>query len=266
MKYSTLVIFSLFLSILSVVSCSNPNLINQYNRKYIPPYRPAYNEDNNSELIHPPKSKVKFDKEIASSYEIDGHRYYTFKNCLGFEEAGTASWYGGTFHGRTTANGETYNMYGMTAAHRSLPFECYVLVTNLNNGRQVVVKINDRGPFYNNRVIDLSYTAALKLDLVNPGTGPVEVRAITLETVDKKKPASKNFYIQVGSFQNRSAATELQKKVQTTIQFPVEINSALQQQALLHQVRIGPISDEKIFHNLIQELPSMGFSDYVIIQ
>ncbi len=113
-----------------------------------------------------------------NSYVVFGKRYYVLPTSAGFNEKGIASWYGGKFHGRRTSSGETYDMYAMTAAHKRLPLPTYVQVTNLKNGRQVVVRVNDRGPFHQNRIIDLSYSAAAKLGIIRKGTGLVEVQAI----------------------------------------------------------------------------------------
>ncbi len=112
------------------------------------------------------------------SYVVDGKRYYTLRTAQGFAERGIASWYGNPFHGQRTSSGETYDMYRMTAAHKQLPLPTYVQVRNLDNGRTATVKINDRGPFKDNRVIDLSYAAALKLGVVAKGTAFVEIRAL----------------------------------------------------------------------------------------
>jgi len=112
------------------------------------------------------------------SYEVFGKTYYTIPSSQGFVQRGIASWYGKKFHGRRTSSGEPYDMFGMTAAHTQLPLPTYVQVTNLKNGKQVVLRVNDRGPFHGNRIIDLSYTAATKLDIIREGTGLVEVRAL----------------------------------------------------------------------------------------
>ena len=112
------------------------------------------------------------------SYVVFGKTYYTLPSSQGFVQRGIASWYGKKFHGRLTSSREPYDMYAMTAAHPQLPLPTYVQVTNLKNGKQVVLRVNDRGPFHDNRVIDLSYTAAMKLDIVKQGTGLVEVRAL----------------------------------------------------------------------------------------
>ncbi len=121
----------------------------------------------------------------APSYVVFGKRYYTKPNSRGYVERGLASWYGAPFHGRKTSSGEIYDMHGMSAAHKTLPLPTYARVTNLENGRSVVVRINDRGPFHGPRLIDLSHTAAVKLGVVKTGTAMVEVRAI-----DAARPAS----------------------------------------------------------------------------
>jgi rare lipoprotein A len=112
------------------------------------------------------------------SYVVFGKRYHTLSSSEGYEAEGVASWYGPKFDRRPTSSGETYDMYAMTAAHKTLPLPTYVRVTNLDNGRTAVVKVNDRGPFYGHRLIDLSYAAARKLGIVATGTAPVDVRAI----------------------------------------------------------------------------------------
>jgi rare lipoprotein A len=111
-------------------------------------------------------------------YDVLGKRYFVLSSNVGYVERGVASWYGPGFHKVRTSTGEIYDMYGMTAAHKTLPLPAYVRVTNLQNGRSVVVRVNDRGPFVGNRIIDLSYTAASKLDMLRNGTAMVEVRSL----------------------------------------------------------------------------------------
>jgi rare lipoprotein A len=111
-------------------------------------------------------------------YDVFGKRYFVLSSSADYVERGVASWYGPGFHEVRTSTGEPYDMYGMSAAHKTLPLPCYVRVTNLQNGRSIVVRVNDRGPFVGNRVIDLSYTAAAKLDMLRNGTAMVEVRTV----------------------------------------------------------------------------------------
>jgi rare lipoprotein A len=113
-------------------------------------------------------------------YDVFGKRYFVLSSSVGYLERGVASWYGPGFHKVRTSIGEPYDMYGMTAAHKTLPLPAYVRVTNLQNGRSVVVRVNDRGPFVGNRIIDLSYTAAAKLDMLRNGTAMVEVRSLDI--------------------------------------------------------------------------------------
>ena len=119
-------------------------------------------------------------------YDVMGKRYFVLSSSVGYVERGVASWYGPGFHKVRTSTGEPYDMYGMTAAHKTLPLPAYVRVTNLQNGRSIVVRVNDRGPFVGNRIIDLSYTAAAKLDMLRNGTAMVEVRS--LEPVSTSTP------------------------------------------------------------------------------
>lgn len=119
------------------------------------------------------------------SYVVNGKRYYVKASSRGYAERGRASWYGKKFHGHRTSSGETYDMYAMTAAHKTLPLPTYVEVTNLDNNRKIIVKVNDRGPFHPGRIIDLSYAAAKKLGMTGHGTAPVEVRAL-----DPRQPAA----------------------------------------------------------------------------
>jgi rare lipoprotein A len=157
----------------------------------------------------------------GDSYSIAGKRYYPIRSSTGFVQRGLASWYGGKFHGRLTSNGERYNMYGRTAAHKTLPFDTYVRVTNLNNGRKTLVRINDRGPFVHGRIIDLTYTAAHQLDMLEDGVVPVKIEALGYARRKRKagkwvqvyeRPATYtegDFTIQVGAFAVRENALRL---------------------------------------------------------
>jgi len=125
-----------------------------------------------------PQPEPKSNNGNPDSYEVYGDRYFILKDVRGYKERGYASWYGKKFNGKRTSSGEPYDMFKMTAAHKTLPIPCYARVTNLDNGRSVVVRINDRGPFHEGRIIDLSYTAAVKLGSLDRGSIPVEVEAI----------------------------------------------------------------------------------------
>ncbi|NHO64360.1 septal ring lytic transglycosylase RlpA family protein [Aestuariicella hydrocarbonica] len=125
-----------------------------------------------------PRHEVRTKAGNKSPYTVLGKSYRVLPDSRGFVQEGEASWYGNKFHGRRTSNGEVYSMYGMTAAHKTLPIPSYVRVTNLENGRQVVVRVNDRGPFHGGRIIDLTYAAASKLGYLNKGTARVRVETV----------------------------------------------------------------------------------------
>ena len=152
-------------------------------------------------------------------YVVGGRTYYPLASSRGFVQTGYASWYGKDFHGNKTANGERYNMYSMTAAHTTLPMNTVVKVKNLENGRSVVVRINDRGPFVKNRIIDLSYNAAVKLGMIKKGTARVRIEAIGEAYQDSsgkeryRHLAEGRFYVQVGSFGSPENAWRLRRKL-----------------------------------------------------
>lgn len=143
-------------------------------------------------------------------YTIAGKTYYPLKSAHGFVEEGMASWYGPGFHGKATANGETYNQYAMTAAHKVLPLGTKVRVTRLDNGRSILVRINDRGPFVDNRVIDLSRAAATRLEMMGTGTTKVRVQSVgEIAQVTSSGDIRGEFYIQAGAFGQKENARKL---------------------------------------------------------
>lgn len=193
-----------------------------------------------------------------SPYEVLGKRYTVLESSAGYRERGTASWYGRKFHGRRTSSGEPYDMHLATAAHRSLPLPTYAEVTNLDNGRKVVVKINDRGPFHDDRLIDLSYGAAIKLGMVGSGTARVEVRAISFDEPQAPPPAVKvadGTFLQVGAFGSRDAAEELAGRMMAERLQPVSI----QQGSGLWKVWIGPYLQESDVELAANRLVELGF-------
>jgi len=199
-------------------------------------------------------------------YEVYGTRYTVLADSSGFVERGVASWYGRDFHGARTATGELYDMYGMTAAHRVLPLPCYVRVTNLSNGRTVVVRVNDRGPFKSNRIIDLSYTAALKLDMLRTGTTLVEVRALDPEGAPPPAPlpappAHLALYAQAGAFASEANANRLRERiVQSGIAGAFVRRDDLKGQ-VLYRVRIGPIASVEEYDALSARLRELGIGE-----
>jgi rare lipoprotein A len=176
----------------------------------------------------------------------------------GYTEEGNASWYGAPFHGRHASNGEIYNMYKLTAAHRTLPFETMVRVTNLNNGKSTVVRIIDRGPFVANRVIDLSLAAAREVDAV--GAGVVPVRVEVLGGVD---PTSGFFTVQIGAFRERNNAERLRDHLSASYS-PIYIQQYDSPDGVFYRVRVGRISGEDAAHQFGEQLRDReGFTPLV---
>ena len=266
-------LFFVLLTSLFLASCSSVS-VQPVDRDYTPKEKVDVSRIPNAVPKKEPKSKY----GNPESYVVFGKRYYVMDSSNGFVEKGIASWYGPKFHGRRTSSGETYDMYAMTAAHKNLPLPTYVKVTNLNNGRNIIVKVNDRGPFHENRVIDLSYTAALKLDIVNKGTGLVEVRAINpgtpyTETAESSAPvkivrSSQNdggFFIQVGSFSELANAETLRKKLGPLGEHLVKISQVIVTGKTLYRVRIGPLNDIDFADSIVSKLSGYGVYDHHIV-
>ena len=206
------------------------------------------------------------------SYEVFGKRYYPLKSSNGFKQRGIASWYGNKFHGRKTSSGEKYDMYAMTAAHKTLPLPTYVEVTNLENGRQIIVRVNDRGPFRHNRIIDLSYVAAKKLGITRKGTGLVEVRAInpsepyrasTLSASAASFARSKasfqpGLFIQAGAFTNKENALRLKSRLANNLKQPVRISETFTQGDTFYRVQVGPLIEVQIADQVSLQLENLG--------
>ncbi len=206
------------------------------------------------------------------SYEVFGRTYRTLASSADYSETGIASWYGTKFHGRATSSGERYDMYAMTAAHKSLPIPTYVRVENLDNGRSTVVRVNDRGPFHKGRIIDLSYAAATRLGIDKKGTGQVRVTALTpyqtlrgRSTPTRKasaKPAppaipSGNLYLQVGAFGSRDNAERVLTNVNGAM--PGRVAVLLDPDGpALYRVRVGPLADNEA-QQIKLKLASMGY-------
>lgn len=207
-----------------------------------------------------------------SPYTILGKTYRVITSPENYSEDGVSSWYGTKFHGRNTSNGEIYDMYALTAAHKTLPIPSYVKVTNLGNSKSVVVRINDRGPFHGNRIIDLSYAAAKKLEFANKGTASVRVEyIIPAKGQSVQRPSAsaghkipKNAYLQLGAFQEINAAETLKRKVSTLTNYPVNLYREVDSNGLI-KVRTGPIKDNFDLVQLKQELITLGLANPYVV-
>ncbi|MEZ5564616.1 MAG: septal ring lytic transglycosylase RlpA family protein [Gammaproteobacteria bacterium] len=223
-------------------------------------------------------------------YEVFGKRYFVMPNSEGYREKGIASWYGEPFHGRRTSSGAVYDMYGLTAAHKTLPLPSMVRVTNLESGRSVVVTVNDRGPFVNDRIIDLSYAAAKELGMVDAGTCKVEVEVIAglssaapvvLESINKNSqiasvaPASSSaesivvptpvpverLFMQVGAFGDQTNASRLKAQLESNGVSNVVIRYDDGSNPAMYRVRIGPIEDSNEYDALASRVASLRIAN-----
>jgi rare lipoprotein A len=197
-----------------------------------------------------------------SPYKINGVTYEVMQNTSAYRERGIASWYGTKFHGHETSNGEIYDLYRATAAHKTLPIPSYVRVTHIANGRSVVARVNDRGPFHPDRVIDLSYAAAVKLGYMAQGTAEVEIELIKVEGVEDRRgsPGGDYRYLQVGAFGHQPSAQRLHAELAAFLTFPVNINTVNSDQGSLYRVRVGPIADHEALAQVQRQLEQMGYN------
>ena len=202
------------------------------------------------------------------SYEVLGKRYYVLDSATDFRERGIASWYGNKFHGNKTSNGEIYDMYTMTAAHKRLPLPSYVRVTNLNNNRSVVVRVNDRGPFHQGRIIDLSYVAAHKLGIDKVGTAPVEIVALKGGKVTASLNNSQHgelIAVQVGAFSLRASAQRVKGELLRLATVPVSISEVSSGGKNLFRVRLGPFDNLSTARDWIHKLDQMSFGQASLV-
>ena len=231
----------------------------------VPPAAPKVPPDIASVPDAVPRYELRSRRGNPPFYEVQGKRYFVLATADGYVERGVASWYGPTFHGVNTSMGEPYNMYAMTAAHKTLPLPAYARVTNLKNGRSVVVRINDRGPFVANRIIDLSYTAAAKLDMLREGTTLVEVRALTPAAPDTLTRTAEvpppDLYIQAGAFADEANAARLLSQLRAAGLPGAAVVPPLATPSHLYRVRVGPITGVAQFDELSARLNALGISN-----
>lgn len=206
-------------------------------------------------------------------YRVLGKDYKVLTSAQGFEQVGIASWYGKKFHGHLTSNGEIYDMYAMSAAHKNLPLPTYLKVTNLDNNKSVIVRVNDRGPFHQSRIIDLSYSAAYKLDMLSTGTAKVKITAMTdfstkktpqhvASTSQDKVSAKTKYhasieptYIQVFATSKKVLAKQTAEKLTRQYQQPVRYP----EQQGIYRIQLGPIDNLTVLNKLLDELKANGF-------
>ena len=183
---------------------------------------------------------------------------------VGYEETGKASWYGDPYHGRRTTSGEVYDMYQLTAAHRTLPLGTWVMVTNLDNGRSVEVRVNDRGPFQEGRILDLSYAAARLLDVVGPGVIPVRLRVTRIpRSADGTLISSTPYTVQVGSFLDRTNALTLKAELERTFD-GVVVSAKVIDGETYYRVRVGVFADREQAKGTAARLAARGYHVLIV--
>lgn len=196
-----------------------------------------------------------------SPYVVDGVTYEVLDDYRNYREQGTASWYGAKFSGHETSNGELYDVYLPSAAHKSLPIPSYARVTNLENGKSIIVRVNDRGPFHSDRLIDLSYAAAVKLGYMEKGTARVEVAVINVVGVEDRRDDTYGIYryLQLGAFGKEATARTLMQELQALLSAPVFISQVDSGGTLLYRVRVGPVDNTNQLLVLQQQLQHSGY-------
>lgn len=234
------------------------------------------------------------------SYSINGKQYFTLDSNVGFTQSGIASWYGTKFHGKLTASGEPYDMYKMTAAHKSLAIPSYVKVDNIENGKSVVVRVNDRGPFVSGRIIDLSYAAAMKLGVDQTGTAKVSIHVLqpanvqpptdaTNERINSQplsaqvivppkrlspqvevnridgelettRAQASEYFLQVGSFSNEINAQNLVSKLEIQISAAIQIVPSQTPLGKMYRVRVGPFAQRGEVNKVQDRLIESGLA------
>jgi rare lipoprotein A len=210
------------------------------------------------------------------SYEVFGKTYHVKDSAAGFQQKGIASWYGNKFHGERTSSGEAYNMYAMTAAHKTLPIPVFVEVTNLDNGRKAVVKVNDRGPFHEGRIIDLSYAAATKLGVAQTGTANVSIRVVTTEKEEKRQRSAAivespesygdKLYVQVAAFTTEENALSHLGKLQGEGFRDVRLHIESKKGKALYRIRIGPLPSEDVAKQVLAQLKQNNHKNTKIVR
>jgi len=193
-----------------------------------------------------------------SPYTVLGKTYTVLPTAEGYHEKGIASWYGQKFHGRKTSSGEVYDMYVATAAHKSLPLPVYAEVINLDNGKKVIVKINDRGPFHSDRIIDLSYGAAVLLGVVHTGTARVEVRTITFAKGKAHSGGATEVLYQVGAYSSKHAGKAVVAQLEEAGLKKVSVEKIRSGGKKVWRVRVGPITDTEKAWRYEQKIIELG--------
>ncbi len=269
---------------LSLAACAGPGLVGKPQAGSAPT-APAnsgrYELENDVPLLEPfdlsqvkpvvPQYEPRTIAGNMSPYTVNGRTYRVLESEVGYAEIGVASWYGRKFHGHKTSNGEIYDMFQLSAAHKSLPIPSYLNVTNLDNGKSLIVRVNDRGPFHDGRVVDLSYAAAAILGYAGNGTARVRIEAVLPDQFSTTNPATRSValagpvtvsggsqYLQVGAFSSLAGAQALQRQLAGLTHVTANIHSDSTSSGTMHRVRLGPLDDKMDLSGLIKSIVDAG--------
>lgn len=258
--------FVLLLAILALAACTSSRY--RYSSDRMPSDYNSYDVSKIPNAV--PKVEPKSRYGNPPSYVVLGKRYYVLNSAVGYHERGIASFYGVKFHNYKTSNGEVYDMYGMSAANKVLPLPTYVRVTNLENHKWVIVRVNDRGPFHENRIIDLSFAAAKKLDMIKTGTALVEVVAIDPRQPQATPPSAKllkpikgtpHVYLQLGAFSTEANAERFENTVKRYTMRTIRIVAGDSHGKTLYRVQIGPLANVDEADQLTADFKKHGLGD-----
>lgn len=207
-----------------------------------------------------PVSEPKSAMGNSAVYKVRGKKYHVIQEAEGFTESGIASWYGMKFHGHRTSNGELYDVYQMTAAHKTLPLPSYVKVTRKDTQQSVVVRVNDRGPFHDGRIIDLSYAAAVKLGIDQAGTAEVDIKVLAAPLDISQR------WVQAGALSSNEKAQGLKNRLDKALnsEWPIQVRDVSNSERALYRVHIGPVVEQNI-ETLLSKLEDAGVDNGLVL-
>lgn len=206
-----------------------------------------------------------YSRQGNRDYTVLGKNYKVLDSGKGFKEQGHASWYGSKFHGHLTSNGETYDMYTMSAAHKNLPLPSYVKVTNLDNNKQIIVRVNDRGPFHDGRVIDLSYAGAYHLGMLAKGTARVAIETVYVPSPEQRVISdlkdNDNHFIQVAASKDKLRVNMLARQLENKY----SVSSRVSSSNGIHRLQLGPVKQIHLTNKLLDKLQAEGYPQSFIV-
>ena len=262
----------------NLVACSSsPNQASSStNKKNMDPNKGRYSLKNDKLPLNPPNvdhvpnatpKYEPYSRRGNKPYTVYGESYTVMNTGQGFSETGRASWYGEKFHGYETSNGEPYDMYSMSGAHKTLPLPSYARITNLDNNKQVIIRINDRGPFHSDRILDVSYAAAYKLGMLGKGTARIKLDVVYVGSVAATNSAiasaqdTGNHYIQLVASKDKAKLNTMAKNLERKYQVKTRVQAANN----MFRLQLGPIGQPELADKLLNNVQQNGFPEGYIV-